>query len=110
MITKKEFIKQQMFEMHRLREKIDAICARYKCDHLADSFEAISRNTAVMLRCLSNIEGSGAKDLHQMVLASLALELQLIEKCASVEFAEAFAECFTAASNSLDECFKGANK
>jgi len=52
----------------------------------------------------------GAKDLHQMVLASLALELQLIEKCASVEFAEAFAECFTAASNSLDECFKGANK
>jgi len=110
MTTKKEFIKQQMFEMHRLREKIDAICARYKCDHLADSFEAISRNTTVILRCLSNIEGSGVKDLHQMVLVSLALELQLIEKCASVESAEAFAECFTAASDSLDECFKGANK
>ena len=110
MIQKKEFFKQELFEMERMREKIDAICARHKCEHLADLFEAICRNTSVLLVCLSREEDDRGKDLLQMVLSSLALDLQLIEACTSRKVAMAFSECFNEASASIDATFERAKK
>ena len=110
MMQKKDFFKQELFEMERVREKIDAICARHKCEHFADLFEAICRNTSVLLVCLSREEDDRGKDLLQMVLSSLALDLQLIEKCTSRQVAEAFSECFNEASASVDATFKRAEK
>ena len=104
MTSKEEFFKQELFEMKRLREKIEAICARNKCEHLADVFESIARNTSVMLVGLAN--NKGTEDFHQMAMASLALDMQLIEACTNREVAMAFSECFNEASASIDAAFK----
>ena len=99
-----------MLEMARIREKIEAICARNQCDYLVDSFEAICKNTSVMLMCVSQIDGEEGRSLQHMALTSLALDLKLIERCTNRKVSEAFAECFTEASNSLDESVERARK
>jgi hypothetical protein len=104
MISKEEFLKQEFFEMQRLREKIEAICARHKCEHLADPFEAICRNTSVMV--VSFAGDKNTKDFYQMAITSLALNLQLIEACTSRKVAMAFSECFNEASAAIDAAFK----
>ena len=104
MTSKEEFLKQELFEMKRLREKIEAICARNKCEHLADVFESIARNTSVMV--VSFAGDKNTQDFYQMAVTSLALNLQLIEECTSREVAMAFSECFNEASAAIDAAFK----
>lgn len=106
MISKEEFLKQELFEMKRLREKIEAICARHKCEHLADPFEDICRNTSVLIVGLANDNAPGSKDFYQIAVTSLALDLQLIEACTSRKVAVAFSECFNEASAAIDAAFK----
>ena len=108
MISKEEFLKQEQFEMQRLREKIEAICARNKCEHLADVFESIVRNTSVMV--VSSAGDKNTQDLYQMAVTSLALNLQLIEECTSRKVAMAFSECFNEASAAIDAAFERAKK
>lgn len=110
MIPEPEYLKQEQFEIERLREKIDAICARNKCEHLAEVFENICRNKALMFMYLCPDESDRGEDLKKMAMGSLALTIRLIEELANQRVAQAFAECFNEASSFIDEAMERAQK